>query len=507
MTAIALLMLAASARASGGYSTDVELARPTFSGFVLPGLDRPHGDGEGGLRVGSLLMYTRDPLVLYRAENEVGAIIGQRALVGVGVSADVSDRFTLRASLPVAVQGDSETPRFAADGVGAGDLSVGARVRALGRGAHALGASVDVFVPTGRQEAYLGEGSVRANLTLSGESRLGPLQAVANVGIMGRPTQQTGEDFTLGSELLLGGSLLVDAWPERAAFGPGVVARTGLANAFSGEAENPVELLFGGTYAWRRDWLLDVGVGRGVAPGYGTTQFRGWAGLTWRRGVATPPPEVVNLVQPPPPPPEEELEDVDLAPPEPPKPPEPVWKPQELARVEEQQILIRDPIQFELGTNRILPVSEPTMRAIAKLLAEKPEIGHLVIEGHASEEGDFAYNYELSMKRAIAVNQALVAAGVHPWRLSCRAMGEVQPVVAGDSPEALAANRRVLFHVVRQLRSDEATPPEMTAPVRVPWTGDAAQVLPLPERAPPPPPEPAPAQPAPEQDFREEDDR
>jgi outer membrane protein OmpA-like peptidoglycan-associated protein len=214
----------------------------------------------------------------------------------------------------------------------------------------------------------------------------------------------------------------------------------------------------------------------------------------------------VNLVQPPPPP-EVELEDEDVAPPPPPPPPPPVWKPQELARVEEQQILIRDPIQFELGTNRILPVSEPTMRAIARLLSEKPEIGHLVIEGHASEEGDFAYNYKLSMERAIAVNQALVAAGVHPWRLSCRAMGEVQPVVAGDAPEALAANRRVLFHVVRQLRAEESMPPEMTAPVRVPWTGEPAQVLPLPERAAPPPPPPEPAPAVPEQDFREEDDR
>jgi hypothetical protein len=148
------------------------------------------------------------------------------------------------------------------------------------------------------------------------------------------------------------------------------------------------------------------------------------------------------------------------------------------------------------------------MGAIAKLMSEKPEIAHLVIEGHASEEGDFRYNYKLSLERSLAGYEALVAAGVHPWRLSCRAMGEVQPVVPGDTPEALATNRRVLFHVVRQLRAEEPTPPEMTAPVKVPWTGEPAQVLPLPERAaptPPPAPEPAPAAPA--EDFREEDDR
>lgn len=511
---MSLALLALSGIALAGYSTDIELARPTFSTFAMPGLDVADAPVAGGLRAGTVLMYTRDPLVLYRGKRELGAVIGQRAMTTFGVSADVSSRVTLRAALPLAGQWASETPRFAEDTIGTGDMSLGARVHAIDLGPVALAGSADVYLPTGKQEAYLGEGSVRANAGLLAEADLGPVTALVNLGVMGRPRQDTGEDFVLGSELALGGSLLVDAWPERVAVGPGILARTGLENAFQGDAETPVEFIFGGSYALGRQWMLDAGVGRGIAAGYGTSQFRSWAGVTWVRRPAPPVPMAVAIEPPPPEPePEPELADVDLEPPEPPPPP-PVWKPQELVRVEEAQIVIRDPIQFELGTNRILAVSEPTMRAIAKLMSEKPEIAHLVIEGHASEEGDFRYNYKLSLERSLAVYEALVAAGVHPWRMSSRAMGEVQPIVSGDSPEALATNRRVLFHVVRQLRSDEALPPEMTAPVKVPWTGEVAPVLPLPERAPPPPVEVAPPPPPPSPDdavdpsrFREEEDR
>jgi protein TonB len=38
----------------------------------------------------------------------------------------------------------------------------------------------------------------------------------------------------------------------------------------------------------------------------------------------------------------------------------------------------------------------------------------VVIEGHASQEGSFEYNYTLSAERARAIYEALVLRGVHP---------------------------------------------------------------------------------------------
>ena len=44
------------------------------------------------------------------------------------------------------------------------------------------------------------------------------------------------------------------------------------------------------------------------------------------------------------------------------------WKEGELARVEEEAIVIRDPIQFEFNTANILRPSIPTLQFVEKLM-------------------------------------------------------------------------------------------------------------------------------------------
>lgn len=493
---LALLALIAPAGAAG-YSTDIELARPTFTDGVLPGIDGPAFGPKGTLRIGALMAYERDPLLLYRETEEVGAVVRDRVMAHLGVSADVTKRLSVRLVLPMAAQGNGEIDRLAADGGGFGDLSAGMRVHVVEAGPLDLAARADLLLPMGSPDRYLGEDALRGVGGVLASLDVGPLRINGDASVTGRQRLQTGEDFALGSELNLSGAAMLDVWPERLAIGTGVIHRAGLADLWQGGAENPVELLAGVQARPSPSWRVDVGVGRGIAAGYGTTQFRAYAGLTFVRSPAPelPKPPVVAVVEAPKPPPEPDIPDEFFDPP--PPPPAPVWKPQEIVRVEESQIVIRDPIQFELGTDRILPVSQPTLEAIAKTLQQHPEVAHVVIEGHASDEGSFGYNYQLSLTRALSVYRALVEVGVHPSRMSCRAMGEVRPVVAGTDEAALAANRRVVFEIVRRLRADEPTP-ELPGGVKLPWTGEDAKILPLPERqvvpiAPPPEPEaPAP---------------
>ena len=113
---------------------------------------------------------------------------------------------------------------------------------------------------------------------------------------------------------------------------------------------------------------------------------------------------------------------------------------------------------------------------MADILAESPWILHVVVEGHASVEGEDAYNYALSNRRAHALVRALVEAGVHPLRLSTRGMGETAPVVPGTDEASLALSRRVLFLIAEQL--DPLDPLPELPPVAVPWTGAAAEVAP-----------------------------
>jgi outer membrane protein OmpA-like peptidoglycan-associated protein len=151
------------------------------------------------------------------------------------------------------------------------------------------------------------------------------------------------------------------------------------------------------------------------------------------------------------------------------------WKEGELARVEEEAIVIRDPIQFEYNTANILPESLPTLHFVAKLMNQNARLGHVVIEGHASEEGTYIYNYDLSIRRARSIWEEIITAGVHPARLSYRGMGEVDPRKKGTDEAALAKNRRVDFHIIHRYNELEVLP-EYPSNIKLPWSGQPAKV-------------------------------
>lgn len=481
-----MLFLALPAFADG-YSTDIELVRPTFSPGAIAGIDTPILARPGTVRVGSLFQYERDPLLLYQLEREAGSVVANRFMAQLGVSVDFTKRLSARLVLPIGGNWGSEVNRLAGDVGGIGDATIGARVFILHAGPLDLAARADIYLPFGTPNAYLGETGLRGSGGVLAQGKLGPVALLADIGILGRAPVETSQDFTLGSELQLSGGARLDIWADHASIGAGVISRAGIATLGTG-AETPVELVADAQLRPARDWRVNVGFGRGLAAGYGTTQLRVMAGVTWQRAPVPPerpepdpqPRMVVSEAPDLPTLAEIEQTTVEIEP--------PVWKDDELARMVESQIVIRDPIQFELATNKVLPESIPTLHAVAKILAEHPEIGHLVIEGHASEEGSFAYNYDLSIKRSLAVFQELVLAGTWPERLSCRGMGEVQPITLGSDEAALAKNRRVIFHIVRRLKAGEQ-PAMQTPEMLLPWSGDPktfAAPPPIPEPAPPP---------------------
>lgn len=491
-----MLLLCGDALAQG-YSTDIELVRPTFSPGAAAGFDTPNFGRPGTLRVGTMLQYERDPLILYQLETEAGSVVANRFMAHLGVSVDLTKRLSARFVLPIAGQWGSEIERLAADQGGIGDATLGARFRLLELGALSTAARADIYLPFGTKNAYLGETGLRGVGGLLAQAQLGPIALLADASVLGRAVVPTEQDFSLGSELALSGGVRVDIWPDNVALSAGVLSRSGFTNFWGAGAESPTELVAGFQLRPLNDWRLDVGFGRGLAAGYGTTQLRIYTGLTWQRTPPlpqslTPEPLAKVLVIEAPDLPMDPIEIVVIE--------KPVWKEDELARVEESQIVIRDPIQFELATARILPESIPTLTAISKLLAEHPEIGHLVIEGHASEEGSFSYNYDLSIRRSLAIFQELVLTGTYPARLSCRGMGEVEPVMLGSAETQLATNRRVIFHIVRRLKAGEQ-PPAQRTDMLLPWNGDPKTFVPPPPIPAPEPSPPPKVAPKPKEDY------
>ena len=93
------------------------------------------------------------------------------------------------------------------------------------------------------------------------------------------------------------------------------------------------------------------------------------------------------------------------------------------------------------------------LRALAAVLAEvspliPADIGWVLrVDGHADRNPirspRFANNWELAAARAIAVAQILIAEGLPANRVAATSFGDAQPIETGDSPQALARNRRI----------------------------------------------------------------
>jgi outer membrane protein OmpA-like peptidoglycan-associated protein len=105
---------------------------------------------------------------------------------------------------------------------------------------------------------------------------------------------------------------------------------------------------------------------------------------------------------------------------------------------------------FEFDRSVVTDDAKKQLREVGKLLgSEVAENRRVTVEGHADAVGTRAYNRALSDKRAVAVIQELVAAGVKNERISKRVFGEDKPLEPNrrpdgtDNPEGRAKNRRV----------------------------------------------------------------
>jgi outer membrane protein OmpA-like peptidoglycan-associated protein len=76
---------------------------------------------------------------------------------------------------------------------------------------------------------------------------------------------------------------------------------------------------------------------------------------------------------------------------------------------------------------------------------QSPQLQKLkfVIEGHTCDMGEDAYNLELSKRRAAAIQNLLLRAGIGAERITIEGSGETKPVQQGSSDEVRIKNRRV----------------------------------------------------------------
>lgn len=104
---------------------------------------------------------------------------------------------------------------------------------------------------------------------------------------------------------------------------------------------------------------------------------------------------------------------------------------------------------FETDSADLTASADEALAKLARGLANNPEV-RLAVVGHTDSTGDFAYNLDLSERRAQAVVDALRAEpyGVAPERLVALGAGPVDPVASNLSEEGRALNRRVTFVLI-----------------------------------------------------------
>lgn len=141
-----------------------------------------------------------------------------------------------------------------------------------------------------------------------------------------------------------------------------------------------------------------------------------------------------------PPPPPEAPPVVAVAEPEPapePPPPPPAKK----------KLVLRG-VNFDFDRADIRPDARPVLDEAIAVLEQEGGVA-VIAEGHTDSDGSDEYNEGLSLRRAEAVRDYLVAGGIGADRISVRGFGESRPVADNDSDDGKAQNRRVELRIAK----------------------------------------------------------
>jgi OOP family OmpA-OmpF porin len=109
-------------------------------------------------------------------------------------------------------------------------------------------------------------------------------------------------------------------------------------------------------------------------------------------------------------------------------------------------LLAREKIRFEAGRATIDPDSIGLLDRLVETALRCPN-ANIEIAGHTDADGHDAFNQSLSEKRAQAVTDYLVRAGLPANRFTAIGYGSTQPIAGNDTDEGKAQNRRIDFLV------------------------------------------------------------
>ena len=104
-------------------------------------------------------------------------------------------------------------------------------------------------------------------------------------------------------------------------------------------------------------------------------------------------------------------------------------------------------INFASGSSEIPKANQSILDQAAALMQRASQV-QLTIKGFTDSVGNAEANKALSLKRAEAIKNYLVAKGVDPAQLKAEGYGQEQPKADNSTPEGQFQNRRIEFEVL-----------------------------------------------------------
>jgi outer membrane protein OmpA-like peptidoglycan-associated protein len=380
-------------------------------------------------------------------------------LVGAfGVHAGIP--LELGASLPLTIVSGSQ------DGQGLGDFGLHLKARIAKLGRVGLAGLASVYVPTSNaRDRFLGEPATTPQFTAIADVALGPVRIAANAGVRFRRTTTLMDmGITTSTALPVGLAAAYGVVPEKVELIAEVFGEVPLGAAANYQ---PLEALGGIKVYLARNSYLSLGAGRGLLPDRaGNPDFRGVIGIVFepkpaQRAAAHIPDDMVAEA---PPAHDDEprdsdndgifdkddkcidvmenyngIEDDDGCP-----------EREHIIETEGEFVPLQ-PIEFEFDKDVLKDSAYPILDEIVDALKTNDRITLVEVEGHTDEQGNDAYNLDLSKRRAATVMRYLVAHGIDSLRLTSQGYGETRPVDLHHTQEAYKVNRRVAFTIKRRI--------------------------------------------------------
>ena len=106
-----------------------------------------------------------------------------------------------------------------------------------------------------------------------------------------------------------------------------------------------------------------------------------------------------------------------------------------------------DEVLFSTGKAELTPEGKKVLDKQIAWLKDNPK-KKIIVQGYTDPRGTEAYNMKLGEKRADAVKNYIVKAGINPSRVSVVSMGETELATTQNTPKGWAEDRRTVTVIV-----------------------------------------------------------